>query len=42
VQPDADHADLRVHRGEERRVGVGGAVVRDLQHIRTQIHAGGE
>lgn len=42
VQPDTDHTDRRVRRCEERRIGVRRTVVRNLEHIRTQVDPGGE
>jgi hypothetical protein len=39
VQADADHRDGRMSGGEECRVGVGGAVMRNLEHVGPQIRA---
>jgi hypothetical protein len=37
VQADAHDRDRGVHRREELGVGIGGAVVRHLQHVRPHI-----
>ena len=37
VQPHAHDGHRRVHRCQEVGIGVGGAVVRHLQHVRAQI-----
>ena len=39
VQPDADHREPGLHRGQEVRVGVGRAVVRHLEHVGAQVGA---
>jgi hypothetical protein len=39
VRADADDPDLRVHGGQERRRRIGGAVMRNLQHVRAKIRA---
>lgn len=42
VQPDADDADLWVHRSEVGGVEVGTAVVPHLQNLGPQVDTGGE
>jgi hypothetical protein len=38
----AHHRHLGVHRGEEVRIEVGRAVVRDLEHVGPQVNARGD
>jgi hypothetical protein len=42
VQPDADHAERRMHSRKKIRVGVGRTVVRDFEDVGAQIDAGAE
>jgi hypothetical protein len=42
VDAHAHHRGLRVHGGEEIRIEVRRSVVRDLEHVRTQVDAGGD
>ena len=40
VRADGDQRDPGAARGQEGRIGVGTAVVRHLEHVRPQVHAG--
>jgi hypothetical protein len=42
VETHTDHAHPRMDRRQEVRVGVGRAVVRDLQHVRGDVHTVGQ
>jgi hypothetical protein len=40
VQADADDPQLRVHRRQERGIGVGRPVMGDLEHVSAQVRPG--